>query len=129
MSDRVKNRGYEPHRFVPYNANWVKPRCTVCQQFEDHELHVDTRIVYGARCTWWDSIKNVSTTESGLPVCPHCGSPLFETDNPEKWWSLVDKFAELQGWPEYREMIEWSAGRCFTNFNDLKVAYEEAKDG
>lgn len=69
------------------------------------------RIVYGARCTWWDSISNVATKASGLPCCPHCGSPLFEQPDERTWWAGVDAY-ERDAHPGYRELIEWSRGRC-----------------
>lgn len=72
----------------------------------------DTRIVYGARCTWWDSIDQAATTPAGLPCCPHCSSPLFETDSEATWWSGVDAY-ERDGHPGYRDVITWARGRCF----------------
>ena len=41
----------------------------------------DQRVVYGANCTWWDTIDKISKTASGLPCCPRCGSVLFEIEN------------------------------------------------
>lgn len=86
----------------------------------------DTRIVYGTRCTWWDSIKNVGSfkTDSGhnLPVCPHCGSPLFEVDSEEKWFAGVDKH-EAVGNIGYRDLVEYGRGKCFRNYDELKKAY------
>ncbi|MGB5052021.1 MAG: hypothetical protein WBO46_23940, partial [Caldilineaceae bacterium] len=35
--------------------------------------------IYGARCCWWTSFPGTTgKRESGLPVCPHCGSPLLQ---------------------------------------------------
>ena len=89
----------------------------------------DLRIVYGARCTWWDSIDNVGRTPPGpgghrLPACPHCGSVLFEVPTEEDWWEGVDR-AEREGRVGYRGLIEWSRGRCYPNFTALEAAYGE----
>jgi hypothetical protein len=27
------------HVFVPYHPDWFMPRCKVCREFEEHELH------------------------------------------------------------------------------------------
>lgn len=29
----------DTHEFKPYNENWAKPRCIVCQEFEEHPIH------------------------------------------------------------------------------------------
>lgn len=71
----------------------------------------DSRIVYGARCTWWDSIERAAATASGLPCCPHCGSPLFEQPDEATWWAGVDAY-EANQMPGYREIIEWARGQC-----------------
>jgi hypothetical protein len=87
----------------------------------------NNRIVYGARCTWWDSIDKVGhhKTSSGhnLPVCPHCGSPLFEVTNVDEWIRGVDRH-ETNGNPGYRALTEWGRGKCFASFDQLRFAYE-----
>lgn len=85
----------------------------------------DRRIVYGARCLWWDSIDRVAAAPSGLPICPHCGSPLFELDNILIWWQGVDRH-EAEGHPGYHAMIEWSQGRCFKSVEVMEAAFLEA---
>jgi hypothetical protein len=88
----------------------------------------DTRIVYGANCVWWDSIDKVAVKQvpggrgPGLPCCPHCGSVLFETDEPD-WFKGMDKY-EADGHPGYRAMMEWSRGKCFRTMTALKTTYE-----
>lgn len=88
---------------------------------------LDTRIVYGMRCTWWDGIDKVGLTEPGasghrIPCCPHCGSVLFEMDSEEPWWAGAQRY-EKNGHPGYRAMIEWARGRCFPNMVALELAY------
>jgi len=68
------------------------------------------RIVYGATCTWWDSIDKVAATDSGLPCCPHCRGVLFESSNDD-WEAQTMKHNEKH--PGYKEFIAWSRGKCF----------------
>lgn len=91
--------------------------------------HLDTRIAYGARCTWWDSIRKVGKTSPGqsgmsIPCCPHCRGVLFEVDNEGKWFASVDKY-EADGHPGYRAMMEWARGKCFKDMVTLKRAYDD----
>lgn len=83
------------------------------------------RVVYGARCCWWDSISAAGSKPSGLPCCPHCGGVLMETDSEATWWEGVDR-AEAEGRSGYRALIEWSRGRCFLSFEAMEAAYAEA---
>lgn len=88
----------------------------------------DTRIPYGARCTWWDSIDKVDHTAAGqsghaLPCCPHCGGMLFEVQSEKEWFDGADRY-EANGHPGYRSMLEWARGKCFPDFAALKAAYE-----
>jgi hypothetical protein len=86
----------------------------------------DTRIAYGARCTWWGGIESVGS-HNGLPCCPHCNGVLFEVDSPDRWWRSVDSY-EADGHEGYRGFIEWSKGKCYRNRAEAKKAYE-AKEG
>jgi hypothetical protein len=86
----------------------------------------DTLIVNGARCAWWDDISKTANTgpgRQGLPVCPHCRSPLFQHE-PEGWWQGVDRH-EANGNPGYRKFIEWLRGQCFRNYGDALAAYRK----
>lgn len=83
----------------------------------------DTRIVYGARCSWWDSIDKIGKTASGLPACPHCRSVLFEMRDEQTWFAGVDAY-EKAGNPGYRKMIEWARGKCFPGYPAMKRAYD-----
>lgn len=87
----------------------------------------DTRFVYSARGTWFGSIHEVGKTASGLPCCPHCGSPLFEYDSEAIWWDQVDKYDATH--PGYRLMWEWARGKCFPNMAALEKAYAESRSG
>lgn len=83
----------------------------------------DPRIVYGARCAWWDSIDKVSTTATGLPVCPHCASPLFEIGSEAEWWLGVQRHEEA-GNPGYRAFVVWLRGKCFPGLEAAAAAYQ-----
>lgn len=80
------------------------------------------RIVYGAGCTWWDSIDKVKTTPSGLPCCPKCGGVLLEVENEEVWWSGAEDY-ERESVPGYKTFLVWSRGRCFRTFPESWAAY------
>ena len=85
----------------------------------------DQRIVYGARCMWWDSIdKLVAHSGATLPCCPRCGGMLFELPDENMWWAGVDRY-EANGHPGYRAMIEWSRGKCFPSLEATQKAYTE----
>ena len=91
----------------------------------------DTRIPYGIRCTWWDSIDKVALTPPGpsghqIPCCPHCGGVLFEVESEAKWFEGVDRH-EANGHPGYRAMVEWSRGKCFPNYAALESAFAASR--
>jgi hypothetical protein len=46
----------EGHEFVPYHPDWAKPRCKVCREFEDHELHHDDGIGEFMQGQWEDAV-------------------------------------------------------------------------
>lgn len=101
----------------------------------------DDRIVYGARCVWWDSISEVgekpasagspfpaSPGERGLPCCPHCGGVLFEVPSETEWWVGVDQH-EAAGNPGYRAFVEWLRSRCFPNVATARAAFDAEQGG
>ena len=79
-------------------------------------------MAYGARCTWWDSVRETSVTPAGVPCCPHCGGVLFEVPSERGWWAGVDAH-EADGHPGYRAFIEWQRGRCYPNVELAAAAY------
>ena len=84
---------------------------------------VDTRIAYGAACTWWGSIHDVGK-RGNLPCCPSCHNVLFEMPDEATWWKGVDAY-EAKGNPGYRKMVEWSRKRCFPSRGELVAAWEK----
>jgi hypothetical protein len=91
----------------------------------------DPRIVYGARCFWWDSIGQVGTKPGrnglpGLPCCPHCGSVLFEAETEAAWWAGIER-AEREMRPGYKALCEWSRGQCFPSYEAAQLAFDTAK--
>lgn len=97
----------------------------------DASTQTDERVVYGARCVWWDGIEKVGkiTASNGasLPCCPHCRGMLFEIPTPTEWWASVEKH-QKNGHPGYREFVEWLKGKCFPTIDAAKATYE-AKPG
>lgn len=92
----------------------------------ERERPRDTRVVWGVRCTWWDSIAKVGTNPIGLPCCPRCGSVLMERPDEEGWWRDVDNYARTAGDAGYRALIEWMRGKCFPDMDAARSAYEAA---
>lgn len=96
------------------------------------QIAKNPKIVYGAACTWWDSIWNCGKTPPirarptgefhSLPCCPHCGSVLFEVSNIEEWNAGMERF-EQAGHPGYIKMMNWAKGKCFKNMAELKSTY------
>jgi hypothetical protein len=91
------------------------------------KLHTDTRIAYGAMCSWWDTIDKVGKTEPdrnghSIPCCPRCRRVLMEVPSPESWWAGVDRYEIAH--PGYRALIEWAQGKCFPSFKAAAAAYQ-----
>lgn len=95
-------------------------------------MNDDTRIAYGACCTWWDSIHEVGEKRppgfkdkfgmGGLPCCPRCGGMLFEMENEAAWFASVDRY-ENDGNPGYRRFAEWLRDKCFPTIDQAQIAY------
>lgn len=114
----------------------------------------DGRFCYGATCTWFGSIHEISSTKKhprhqqtindghDLPCCPICGGMLFEMQDEGEWWSGIDDFEKgnyaLPGakpghpHPGYRAMWEWQRAqkKCFfmgaNGLDGLVKAYKDA---
>jgi len=111
----------------------------------------DPRFCYGATCTWFGSINEVSSTakhprhqqvvghNGDLPCCPICGGMLYEMESEAEWWDSIDQFEKgnyprpmAHAHPGYRAMWEWQKkeNRCFfqgaNGVSDLVKAYREA---
>lgn len=80
----------------------------------------DNLHVYGAHCAWHGTIAD--TARNGqIPVCPHCGSVLFQTQE-DAWWAGVKNFNNIN--PGYEELIRWSQHpKHFASFKDVIAAY------
>lgn len=84
----------------------------------------DPRMVYGALCTWWDTIDKAHCSHDRLPVCPFCGRPLFEMRNEEVWQESVDHWAETTDDADYPKYIAWLRGKCYPNHATARKDYE-----
>jgi hypothetical protein len=91
-------------------------------------LRVDGRIVYGANCSWWDSIDKIGRRpfrdgSGSMPCCPGCGGMLLEMPNQKVWWDAVARY-ERANRPGYRDLVEWVRGKCFAGgYPEAAVAY------
>lgn len=86
----------------------------------------DGRVVYGMRCTWWDTIEKVALTppDNGvqIPCCPQCGSPLFEVPSIYDWWNGAEKY-QANGHEGYVDELRWTRGKCFRTVEEKHAAY------
>lgn len=90
----------------------------------------DSRIAYGVRCTWWDTIDKTAKFQPkgkdyGIPVCPFCKGTLYETPNLEAWQEKMDR-AEANGHEGYKEFAMWCQGKCFPGLDSAREAYVKA---
>lgn len=83
----------------------------------------DPRVVYGATCTWWDSIAKAGLS-GRIPACPECSGVLFEVPDEAAWWISVDRYDKDH--PGYRKVMEWLRGKCFPTFHAATRAYDAA---
>lgn len=83
------------------------------------ETATDTRVAYGANCTWWGNIQQVGTKEGrtalgkayALPCCPTCHGMLFEVESEALWLSQAQAY-EDEGHPGYVAFMTWAKGKC-----------------
>lgn len=78
-------------------------------------------VVFGAGCTWWDTIDKAGKNAVGMPVCPHCSSVLYELPTMKDWYDRVDAHDKQE--PGYREFINWLRGQCFPGMDQANAAY------
>lgn len=77
-------------------------------------------VVFCSLCTFWGDISAAAKSDSGIPVCPECGFPLYEMPKYE-WDTNVSRYDA--GHPGYAEMMRWSKNRCFNDFRHLSAQY------
>lgn len=94
----------------------------------------DTRIVYGATCTWWDSILKVGSRSMNvyldsraavgvsIPCCPLCGGMLFEMPNEDAFLKGAIEH-EAKGHPGYVQFVRWARGKCYPSYEAAEAAY------
>lgn len=91
-------------------------------------LKRDSRVVYGAACSWWGLIDEVSTVgkmrggDSTIPACPKCGGVLMEVENLREWWDGAQRY-EDDGHPGYVEFLRWDRGRCYPTLAEARAAF------
>ncbi|WP_161884478.1 hypothetical protein [Deinococcus alpinitundrae] len=80
----------------------------------------DTRIVYGAGCTYWGGIYSIGRGPVGLPGCPYCGGLLYEVQTEEEYLDCIDVNSAAAGDFGYSGFIRWNKGRpCKSLHPDL----------
>ena len=96
---------------------------------------IDTRIVYGAGCTYWGSIYSIKTINMNgwpMPCCPHCHGLLSELPTEADYLNPADEHEAVI--PGYGGFVRWNKGRkCLslhpeqggdTAFERLRAEYE-----
>jgi hypothetical protein len=83
-------------------------------------MTLDSRIVYGAQCSWWDTVDKAGQLPSGLPCCPYCHGVLYEMTAAE-WRASIHRYVE--GQPDYVEFITWARGRCLPSYHVALAEY------
>lgn len=93
----------------------------------------DTRIAFGASCTWWGPIQEVakgSDTGMGVPSCPFCNGVLYEAPTKGDWDARLRSVETYGSIKDYRKVMEWqhdNLQRCFASWDDLKRVYDNRK--
>lgn len=106
----------EPETSAQFEVGWDG----LARRKKPKGLATDYRVVYGATCSWWETIDQVATRSipgdpdaAGLPCCPHCRGVLYEVESEAVWLGPALDQYEAAGRPGYRAMIEWGRGKCF----------------
>lgn len=99
-------------------------------------------VVFGARCTWWDTLDQAGDLplgdgacescgkrhQFGIPpactrgdrrarrCCPYCRGPIEIVKRPSRWWDGVEAFPVLQ----------FARGRCYPTMEALEAAHATA---
>lgn len=83
------------------------------------------KIVHGIKnCFWWDFKENAAIDDNGIPVCPRCGSVLFEHDYDNWIKELRDHDRKNPG---YFDFMTWMRGWCFPTMELAVSAYNHLK--
>jgi len=111
-------------------------------------MKTDTRIVYGATCTWWGKIQDAHTPnkiahyrdleaqvanrqrpELDIPLCPSCYGNLLQVPDIDAFWRAVGWFERgehgvARKHPGYTDFMRWMERRCFRDIYLATVAYK-----
>jgi len=90
------------------------------------EIEQDTRILYGASCTWWDHLATTNLLRGAAFQCPKCGGDLLFM-HPAKWWRGIIKYADKHKDPGYLDFMKWLRGQCYRSPVFARTVWEEEK--
>lgn len=94
----------------------------------------DTRYASGVQCTWHgplaeaapiSKLRNTSQGVDSVSACPVCLGELREVNLETFQTEIRDGDRRLPG---YEQMVTWSRGRCFPDFDTLQNAYRQAME-
>lgn len=91
-------------------------------------LEADDRIVYGIRCTWWDSIDKIGfkpaakrdEDQTPKPCCARCGGPIAVLPL-YNWQQAMIKAENLHA--GYAEFLSWCRSRCYRSYEEAAEYY------
>ena len=63
-----------------------------------------TRLIWHGICGHWtDNWNLLDKTPNGIPICPHCKCPGYQT-TAQHWFAQIDDY-EKQSHPDYRKQV------------------------
>lgn len=81
-------------------------------------------VVYGALCTWWDTIDKIGrrfmVDDHALPCCPHCAGVLFQMEE-KAWNNRVKEYDKKHR--GYESFTIWRRGMCHPTLKAAAEAY------
>lgn len=85
---------------------------------------------FSSNCTYWtDDWMKLKTfgdmpdqPRSGVPCCPHCGSPGLQAE--AAMWLRSAQVHESNGHPAYFAMVQWQKERCAKTVTQREMIYQ-----
>jgi hypothetical protein len=94
----------------------------------------DEQYGYGENCTWHGpltfaapvAVNRGDDDQAETPVCPSCGLPLQVMSSVLFWANVSAAEKQHAG---YDDMMRWSEGKCFPDFDTLENAWRQHIEG